>query len=213
MGRLQGSFWTGLLAIVIVGLTDPVFAASGICARLQTQLAALATGAMTGGVENPGAHERSFHKQRNELDRATAKARRDGCLGGTLFQRLRARKNCATTTASLNRMKADLNRLRTDSISLDDPYSNAGDRHRLVRALAENRCDERNGPRRTRHRAFFSTLFGGTRERGRNRSRYRGDGRTYRTLCVRTCDGYYFPISFSTTCGATIKVRIQRQSR
>jgi hypothetical protein len=24
-------------------------------------------------------------------------------------------------------------------------------------------------------------------------------GDTYRTLCVRTCDGYYFPISFSTT--------------
>ena len=27
---------------------------------------------------------------------------------------------------------------------------------------------------------------------------YFGDG-TFRTLCVRTCDGYYFPISFSTT--------------
>jgi hypothetical protein len=27
---------------------------------------------------------------------------------------------------------------------------------------------------------------------------YQGGG-TYRTLCVRTCDGYYFPISFSTT--------------
>ena len=25
------------------------------------------------------------------------------------------------------------------------------------------------------------------------------DGATYRTLCVRACDGYYFPISFSTT--------------
>ncbi len=25
-----------------------------------------------------------------------------------------------------------------------------------------------------------------------------GNG-TYRTLCVRTCDGFYFPISFSTT--------------
>ncbi|MEO0636661.1 MAG: DUF2865 domain-containing protein, partial [Pseudomonadota bacterium] len=24
-------------------------------------------------------------------------------------------------------------------------------------------------------------------------------GRTFRTMCVRTCDGYYFPISFSTT--------------
>ena len=28
-----------------------------------------------------------------------------------------------------------------------------------------------------------------------------GDGGTYRTLCVRTCDGYYFPISNSTTKG------------
>ncbi|MGB8819196.1 MAG: DUF2865 domain-containing protein [Rhizobiaceae bacterium] len=28
---------------------------------------------------------------------------------------------------------------------------------------------------------------------------YSGPGGTYRTLCVRTCDGYYFPVSFSTT--------------
>ena len=28
-----------------------------------------------------------------------------------------------------------------------------------------------------------------------------GEGGTYRTLCVRTCDGYYFPISNSTTKG------------
>ena len=28
---------------------------------------------------------------------------------------------------------------------------------------------------------------------------YSGPGGTFRTLCVRTCDGYYFPVSFSTT--------------
>lgn len=28
---------------------------------------------------------------------------------------------------------------------------------------------------------------------------YEGDGKTYRTMCVRLCDGYYFPISYSTT--------------
>ncbi|MBN9011166.1 MAG: DUF2865 domain-containing protein, partial [Rhizobiales bacterium] len=28
--------------------------------------------------------------------------------------------------------------------------------------------------------------------------RIEGYGDTWRTLCVRTCDGYYFPISFST---------------
>ena len=36
--------------------------------------------------------------------------------------------------------------------------------------------------------------------RGQLSSTARGFG-TYRTLCVRTCDGYYFPISFSTVAG------------
>jgi hypothetical protein len=31
------------------------------------------------------------------------------------------------------------------------------------------------------------------------RKQRRGPSNTVRTLCVRTCDGYYFPISFSTT--------------
>lgn len=38
----------------------------------------------------------------------------------------------------------------------------------------------------------FSNWFGGSRPQQSSYSRYR-------TLCVRTCDGYYFPISFSTT--------------
>jgi hypothetical protein len=35
--------------------------------------------------------------------------------------------------------------------------------------------------------------------RYRSTARPREDSGTYRTLCVRSCDGYYFPISFSTT--------------
>ncbi len=30
-------------------------------------------------------------------------------------------------------------------------------------------------------------------------SRYVTSSKTYRTMCVRSCDGYYFPVSFSTT--------------
>jgi hypothetical protein len=56
---------------------------------------------------------------------------------------------------------------------------------------------------------FFDWLFGGREDRRRvapvPRSHPRtqerpssGDG-TYRTLCVRLCDGFYFPISFATT--------------
>jgi Protein of unknown function (DUF2865) len=34
---------------------------------------------------------------------------------------------------------------------------------------------------------------------GDSNDNYPGPGGTFRTLCVRTCDGYYFPVSFSTT--------------
>ncbi len=78
-------------------------------------------------------------------------------------------------------------------------------------------------PRSSSGGGFFTTLFGGgnsarrtnagTRRyssygassprrpngwRGVNPAPMRGYGR-YRTLCVRTCDGYYWPVSFSTT--------------
>ena len=43
---------------------------------------------------------------------------------------------------------------------------------------------------------FFDRLFGG----GNIFTSPPGEmGGTYRTVCVRTCDGYYFPISFETT--------------
>ena len=73
----------------------------------------------------------------------------------------------------------------------------------IILALARNRCgaayaqqarriDNANNP--------FSSFFqdeGGSYEGPGNT--YRGlPFATYRTLCVRTCDGYYFPISFST---------------
>lgn len=52
---------------------------------------------------------------------------------------------------------------------------------------------------------LWDWLFGGGDDRReaapapRRQKRWRsGDARTYRTLCVRLCDGFYFPISFST---------------
>ena len=75
-------------------------------------------------------------------------------------------------------------------------------RSALINALAANQCSTPDGgiyaaepPRR---RGFFATLFGAGRGFGND---YGGGGEssgTFRTLCVRTCDGYYFPISFST---------------
>lgn len=38
-----------------------------------------------------------------------------------------------------------------------------------------------------------------TKPEPKKQSRPRTTGGTYRTLCVRSCDGYYFPISFKAT--------------
>lgn len=46
--------------------------------------------------------------------------------------------------------------------------------------------------------------FGSERKR-RGSGAARSSGGTYRTVCVRLCDGYYFPVSFSTTRGQLAK--------
>jgi hypothetical protein len=59
------------------------------------------------------------------------------------------------------------------------------------------------------HVGFLDWLFGGRenrrratpspRPRPRDQEVLRASGATYRTLCVRLCDGFYFPISFATS--------------
>ncbi|PTW60926.1 uncharacterized protein DUF2865 [Breoghania corrubedonensis] len=65
--------------------------------------------------------------------------------------------------------------------------------------------DERGAAPREREGGLFGMLFGGGRRYQDERDPYtpyedrsQGGG-TYRTLCVRRCDGFFFPISFSTT--------------
>jgi hypothetical protein len=84
-----------------------------------------------------------------------------------------------------------------------------GDRRSLqddiIRELARNGC----GPQyvqeaRKRDNASnpFAMLFGGGEDGEAPRGPANNFGNlpfaTYRTLCVRLCDGYYFPVSFST---------------
>jgi hypothetical protein len=45
---------------------------------------------------------------------------------------------------------------------------------------------------------LFEQLFGGGRQQVVEDYGYNPNGQTLRTVCVRSCDGYYWPISFST---------------
>ncbi|MEO1793100.1 MAG: DUF2865 domain-containing protein, partial [Pseudomonadota bacterium] len=73
----------------------------------------------------------------------------------------------------------------------------------LLLELARNRCGpayEQQARRINRSNNPFAAFFEDEgRAIGGRQNNYRGLAfATYRTLCVRLCDGYYFPVSFST---------------
>jgi hypothetical protein len=149
----------------------------------------------------------SIFSQRQQLDLATVDARRAGCLGGTLFRQQPA-VSCGTLMAAIEQMEGNLRQLTDERRMGPQPYRE--ERARILADLSANGCDGIYDLA-PRPRGVFASLFGddGTYDdsgpdtydpSGRENSYVSipGYGDTYRTLCVRTCDGYYFPISFST---------------
>jgi hypothetical protein len=197
MGRFGISCRATLLAVLLVPVAGPALAQSEMCMRLEARLTALDSG--VGEFRRTRALEKQISDQREELDRATDDARRADCMGA-FFQRLRKKPGCAPMMATVNRMRANLNRLTAARDRSDDRFGGGAERRELVRALATNRCGSHyeDYEQPGRRGGFLTTLFGRNlfRDRGWGGGMF-GNG-TFRTLCVRTCDGYYFPISFTT---------------
>ena len=121
---------------------------------------------------------------------------------------LRRTKKCLAIDRKIRSAKRDLGRLRDERASITDSRRDGNRRKRIIDDLARNGCGEqyRYEARRGNSGNWFEDslgeLFGGS---PRPRRRSRGDlgtsiqpYATYRTMCVRLCDGYYFPVSFST---------------
>ena len=184
---------------------DGAAAQSQVCADLQARLAALDRGGGGQSAETYRAYDASVNQQRAEIDRASAEARRAGCLGGGfLFSTRRPEPKCPQLMATISQMRANLARLSaTRDQYANDPYGVSRQRNEILRSLSYNRCGGSYATYNTGggERGLLATLFGQS-----SRVRTWGDTGyfrgnlygTYRTLCVRTCDGYYFPISFST---------------
>lgn len=127
-----------------------------------------------------------------------------GCAGG--FFRDPA-PGCGRVLATLDRLEANLDRLESQrNRRAFDPRRNDEARIDVLRALADNDCGpqyERFAarPAPVRRGGLLAAILGA--DDWRNESLDDGfldvpEVNTFRTLCVRTCDGYYFPISFST---------------
>lgn len=179
---------------------------SPACTRLEAQLATIDRGtADPARADQIRRYEEATNRQQAELDRMSVQARRLGCQGGGFFSLFSGQNpQCTPLNQEIQQARANLERMLADLDRLQG--GGAGDREAqrqtVIAALAQNNCGPQYTAAANQQRGFFESLFGGNRT-----SAPAGDSMfspnlpsgTYRTLCVRTCDGYYYPISYATT--------------
>ena len=186
-------------------------AVNPVCPRLEAQLATIDRG---GGSGDPAKDEQirryqdAATKQQSELDRVTAQAKRMGCDSSGFFSLFNNRSaQCGPVNNQIQQMRANLDqitgnleRLRSGGLGGDDREIQ---RRSVITALAQNNCGPQYAamapPQQQQGGGFLNNLFGGGNA---TTSPPLGDlgppSGTYRTVCVRTCDGGYFPVSFAT---------------
>lgn len=139
---------------------------------------------------------------RAQVNSAEAQLDRSGCYEEFLFSRtLRQTPACTRIARQKNRQRRQLAALEAERQDISS-QSGRSYQDEIVRELARNNCGaeyarEANRRDRNAFRPFWEDQEGGSGSGYANSYRSLPFA-TYRTLCVRLCDGYYFPVSFST---------------
>ena len=175
------------------------------CVRLEAQLAAFDRGGSDPArAEQIQRFEEAASKQQAELNRQTENARRLRCEGNSFFVLFSNQSpQCGPINAQIQQMRGNLERIQSDLDRLKGANSGPereGQRRAILVALSQANCGAQYNAQVTaatqpRGGGLFETLFGAGSifTPGDAQS-----GGAYRTVCVRTCDGYYYPISYST---------------
>ncbi|MGU3493220.1 DUF2865 domain-containing protein [Xanthobacteraceae bacterium A53D] len=207
--------WFGL-AMALCAMAPAAAQAQGApaCMQLEGALAQLDRGVDTGAQQRAA----QAQQMRAQLDQLTAQARGMQCdapRGFFIFQGPPRPPQCDQVDDQISRLRANLASIDRAGAGAD----REGQRRQLIVALAQNNCgpqytaaaqniigpQARQQQQQRQPRNFFEALFGG----GGPPPDESGPGAdfgpmdlpkssTYRTVCVRTCDGFYFPISYAT---------------
>jgi hypothetical protein len=181
-----------------------------MCPRLEAQLASIDRGGSSGDPAKDDQIQRyqdAATRQQTELDRVTMQAKRMGCDSSGFFSLFSGQSaQCGPINTRIQQMRANLDQI-TNSLERLRGGSGAdrdNQRRSVLMALAQNNC----GPQYANMAppgpgGFLNNLFGGNNNPNMpNANMPNADvgpqSGTYRTVCVRTCDGSYFPISFAT---------------
>jgi hypothetical protein len=144
-------------------------------------------------------------KQQAELDRVTLQAKRMGCDSSGFFSLFNGQSaQCGPVNHQIQQMRGNLDQITTSLERLRSGGIGGADRENqrrsVLTALAQNNCGPQYANAARGPGSFIDNLFGNNNNNspappGVDMGPQSG---TFRTVCVRTCDGAYFPVSFST---------------
>ncbi|GAB4515913.1 MAG: hypothetical protein Tsb0019_14950 [Roseibium sp.] len=193
-------------------------AEAATCSSLTAELQRLQNGS-----SSQSAAARKWETAKRQQQKALSAAERDagyfGCAGAATAQ-------CSSLNGKIKRMRSNLAAIERQLAKAGGGATNTKRLRQVRSAIARQNCNapaatrqaEPSRPDADKPRSLLARLFNpqqrsqpaaatsGDREiatvrrqaRDGSESRRLPSGGTFRTLCVRTCDGYFFPLSFST---------------
>jgi hypothetical protein len=176
-----------------------------MCPRLEAQLATIDRG----GGGDPAKDEQirryqdAATKQQGELDRVTLQAKRMGCDSSGFFSLFSGQSaQCGPVNNQIQQMRANLDQITN---SLERLRTGGGpdrdnQRRSVLTALAQNNCGPQYVNAAPGPGNFLQNMFGNNNPPPPGTD-FGPQSGTFRTVCVRSCDGAYFPISFATVPG------------
>jgi hypothetical protein len=184
-------------------------AANPMCPRLEAQLATIDRG---GGDpakdEQIRRYQDAASKQQAELDRVTSQAKRMGCDSSGFFSLFNGQSaQCGPVNNQIQQMRSNLDQITTSLERLRSGGLGGAEsdnqRRSVLLALAQNNCGPQYANAVQGPGNFLNNLFGNNNSNspGQPPADVGLQSGTYRTVCVRSCDGAYFPISFATVPG------------
>ncbi|MBO6541322.1 MAG: DUF2865 domain-containing protein [Rhizobiaceae bacterium] len=212
MQRLAG--WirlVALLGIILPMAATQAAANTAECRNLEARLASVSHG---GDRTKMRRYERAIISQRQQLERARNRQKNNGC---TSFLSS-IKPHCGEIRSTVAKMERNLLNLERTKNQLAGGNA-AGEKARIRAEMSRKNCGVSEAAQKQRPTGLFARLFG-TRGEGAREDKTERETRTekvrssassssspgssyrrgnHRTLCVRTCDGYFFPIAYASS--------------
>jgi hypothetical protein len=184
-------------SIAILALSEPAFAQQALCRQLRAQLSSLDS---SGGGRGQQL-DASVAKQRAEIARTTNYYNSLGCQGrGFLIFNAPPPPECGALAGRIQQMQSNHAKLAYQAERSGGGPGREGQRQQLLAAITEV-CRVQAEPVPSRN-GIYETLFGRARpepleddsviDETDDERRPRGGSRA---VCVRSCDGFFFPMN------------------